>query len=299
MKLPKYLCNCKDICNCNSETESAVTIFEMRRERKPELRGLKQLLLAERTRLEDIVKIKQAELENKPEGTLRLSKSKGITQYYHCTDENKLGKYIAKGNEKLIKALAQKSYDEKLLQLAEKRRKQIDRILIDYEDDEIEKIFKKEHVERQRLIQAVEPTWDQKVKMWADEKYHGKGFQEGIPLILTDRGERVRSKTEKIMADYFYRHGIEYKYECPIYLKGMGTVYPDFTFLSRKTGSEVYWEHCGMVDCSEYARNMVQKIETYENNGIFPGERLILTYETEKSVLSTEKIAQMVERYLK
>ena len=28
------------------------------------------------------------------------------------------------------------------------------------------------------------------------------------------------------------------------------------------------------------------------------GERLILTYETEQSILGTEKIAQMVERYL-
>ena len=263
------------------------------------MRGLKKLLLEERKRLEGIIKIKQSELNNKPEGTLRLSKRKGNIQYYHCTDENKLGKYIVKGNEELIKSLAQKSYDEKLLQLAEKRLKQIDRILIDYEDDEIEKIFKKEHAERQRLIKAVEPTWEQKVKMWADEEYRGKGFQEGTPVILTDRGERVRSKTEKIMADYFYRQGIEYKYECPIYLKGIGTVYPDFTFLSRRTGSEVYWEHCGMVDSPEYARNMVHKIEIYENNGIFPGERLILTYETEKSVLSTEKIAQMVERYLK
>jgi len=270
----------------------------MIRERKSELRGLKQLLLAERKRLEDIVKITQFQLKNKPDGTLRLSKSKENIQYYHCTDENKLGKYIAKGNEELIKALAQKSYDEKLLQLAEKRRKQIDRILIDYEDDEIEKVFKKEHTERQRLIQPVEPTWDQRVKMWRDEEYQGKGFQEGIPLILTDRGERVRSKTEKIMADYFYRKGIVYKYEQPIYLKGLGTVYPDFTFFSKRVDGEMYWEHCGMIDSPEYARKMVRKIEMYEKNGIFPGERLILTYETEQSILGTEKIAQMVERYL-
>ena len=60
----------------------------------------------------------------------------------------------------------------------------------------------------------------------------------------------------------------------------MGTVYPDFTFLSKKTGEEIYWEHNGMVDNPVYARNMVRKIECYENNGIFPGERLILTYET-------------------
>jgi len=262
------------------------------------LRGLKNLLLEERKRLEKIIKVVQVQLKTMPEGSLRLSKSKEYIQYYHCTEENKLGKYIVKGNDELIQTLAQKSYDEKLLQLAEKRLKQIDRLLKDYEDDEIEEIFKKEHIERQRLIQPVEPTWDQRVKMWRDEEYQGKGFQEGIPLILTDRGERVRSKTEKIMADYFYRKGIVYKYEQPIYLKGLGTVYPDFTFFSKRVDGEMYWEHCGMIDSPEYARKMVRKIEMYEKNGIFPGERLILTYETEQSILGTEKIAQMVERYL-
>lgn len=262
------------------------------------MRGLKNLLSEERKRLEKILKVVQVQLKTMPEGSLRLSKSKDYIQYYHCTEENKLGKYIVKGNDELIQSLAQKSYDEKLLHLAEKRLKQIERILKDYEDDEIEEIFKKEHIERQRLIQVVEPTWDQRVKKWRDEKYQGKGFPEGIPVILTDRGERVRSKTEKIMADYFYRKGIEYKYERPIYLKGLGTVYPDFSFFTKRVDGEMYWEHCGMVDSPEYARKMVRKIEMYEKNGIFPGERLILTYETEQSVLGTEKIAQMVERYL-
>ena len=100
------------------------------------------------------------------------------------------------------------------------------------------------------------------------------------------------------MADYFSRHEIEYKYECPLYLKGMGTIYPDFTFLSRKTGEEIYWEHNGMADDPLYARNMVRKINAYENNGIYQGERLILTYETEQTILNTGKIEQLVNRYL-
>ena len=100
------------------------------------------------------------------------------------------------------------------------------------------------------------------------------------------------------MADYFFRHGIAYKYECPLYLKGVGTIYPDFTFLSRKTGKEVYWEHNGKVDNPEYARKMVRKINAYENNGIFLGERLILTYETEQTILNTGKIEQLVKKYL-
>lgn len=100
------------------------------------------------------------------------------------------------------------------------------------------------------------------------------------------------------MADYFFRNNIEYKYERPLLLKGYGTVYPDFTFLSRRTGEEIYWEHDGKMDDPTYARNAVKKIEAYENNNIFPGERLILTFETEYTILSTKTIEKLVEKYL-
>lgn len=100
------------------------------------------------------------------------------------------------------------------------------------------------------------------------------------------------------MADYFYRNGIEYKYECPLYLDGVGTIYPDFTFFSPTTGKEIYWEHNGKVDDPTYAKNMVKKIQAYENNGIFLGESLLLTYETEQTILNTSKIEQLVKRYL-
>lgn len=262
------------------------------------MRGLKNLLLAEQARLEEVVKLTKIRIDNAPEGTLRLSQSNTYLQFYHCTEENKAGKYISKGNDELIQKLAQKSYDDKVLRVAEKRLNQIKKLTKDYEDNEIEQIFLKGHKERQHIIHPVEPTWENRINEWKTKEYQGKGFGDEMPMIVTERGERVRSKSEKIMADYFYRHGIEYKYECPIYLKGMGMVYPDFTFLSKKLGKEVYWEHCGIVDEPSYARNMVRKIEAYENNGIFPGERLILTYETEQSILNTGKIEQMVNRYL-
>ncbi len=60
----------------------------------------------------------------------------------------------------------------------------------------------------------------------------------------------------------------------------------------------MYWEHNGKVDDPAYAKNMVKKIQAYENNGIFPGEKLILTYETEQTILNTSKIEQLVKRYL-
>ena len=45
--------------------------------------------------------------------------------------------------------------------------------------------------------------------------------------------------------------------------------------------------------------NVMQCKKMYENNGIFSGERLILTFETQQSVLNTKNIEQLVERYLK
>lgn len=261
--------------------------------------SLRERLLQEQHRLEKILQKTTEQLKDIPQGTLRLSSSKKWVQYYHCTPgEGKKGEYIPKINQKLICGLAQKSYDEKILKLAEKRLSQIKKITKDYEDEEIEKIFLSEHRERRKLIQPVEPTWEQRLEAWMAENYERKEFQEDMPVILTERGERVRSKSEKILADYFHRNGILYKYECPLYLKRFGTVHPDFTFLSKKTKQEIYWEHDGRMDDPVYAQNAVRKIQAYEENDIYPGERLILTFETEKIVLHTQMIEKLVDRYL-
>ncbi len=140
--------------------------------------------------------------------------------------------------------------------------------------------------------------WEQQVEQWMSKTYTGKEFKNDTPVILTERGERVRSKSEKILADYFYHRGIQYKYEHPLYLKGYGTVYPDFTFLSKRTRKEIYWEHDGKMDDPAYAQNAVRKIQAYEDNDIYPGERLILTFETTKTVLDTRLIEKMICRYL-
>ena len=91
------------------------------------------------------------------------------------------------------------------------------------------------------MVTPIKPTWDQIVTKWNEEEYQGKGFQEGTAVILTEKGERVRSKSEKILADLFYKRNIPYKYEKPLYLKEYGTIYPDFTFLSKRFGQEIYW----------------------------------------------------------
>lgn len=234
---------------------------------------------------------------DQPEGTLRISVDSGKPRFYQYISEDEV-KYIHINEMDIARSLAQKKYDEKVKKASEKRLGQIKRILKDYEDDEIEKIFANMHPERQKLITPIEPTYAQKLETWMSQPYEGKSFKEDAPVLLTNNGVRVRSKSEKIMADYFESQGIIYKYECPLKLKPYGTIYPDFTFLSKKTGQEIYWEHEGMMDNPEYAKNAVQKIELYEKNGLYPGERLILTFETSANVINTEILKKLTRRYL-
>ena len=116
--------------------------------------------------------------------------------------------------------------------------------------------------------------------------------------ILTEKGEAVRSKSEKIIADKLYMKGIPYVYEQPLYLKGYGYVVPDFKVLNIRTRKEYYLEHFGMMDDSEYLRKVLRKIETFQKNNIFPGDNLLMTFETSDSPLNTRILEELVKKYL-
>ena len=53
-----------------------------------------------------------------------------------------------------------------------------------------------------------------------------------------------------------------------------------------------------MMDDEKYSEKTVQKIETYQKNGIYPGEKLLLTYETSKKPLNIILVEQMLIKYL-
>lgn len=110
------------------------------------MQNLKEMLLKEKNRLEEILIRTESQLKDAPQGTMRLSSSKNQVQYYHCMPgEKDNGRYISKTKEQMIRRLAQKSYDERVVKLAGKRLVQIRRITKDYDVDEIEKLFLNEH----------------------------------------------------------------------------------------------------------------------------------------------------------
>lgn len=88
-------------------------------------------------------------------------------------------------------------------------------------------------------------------------------------IHITDKGERVISKSEVIVANSLARHGLQYKYEKPLKLEGRDLpIKPDFTI--EYNGKIYYWEHLGMLAQESYRDKWMLKLDLYRKNGIEP-----------------------------
>ena len=116
--------------------------------------------------------------------------------------------------------------------------------------------------------------------------------------FITEQGEIVRSKSEKIIADKLNLLKIPYFYEVPKFLNGIGYIKPDFTILNPFTLKEYYWEHFGLMDNPDYEENALHKIEIFSANGIYLGCGLIISFETKIHPLDTSYISTMINTFL-
>jgi len=260
---------------------------------------IKKILQERETQLQQLKKEKEKALTKAPEGSLRLCQHGDKIQYYHRNNPKDFnGVYIKEKDIELAKQLAQKDYDKKVLTSAERELGAINKFFLNYPDKSVEEIYENMHEGRKRIITPIMETEEQYVQQWQQETYQGKTFPEDTPELYTQKGERVRSKSELIIADMLNKAGIPYRYEYPLYIKGFGKIYPDFTVLNIKKRKELFWEHFGMMDDPEYAETAIRKITTYEQNGIYPGEKLILTYETRKNPINQKVVKGMIEHFL-
>lgn len=233
--------------------------------------------------------------ESAPEGTLRISKN----QFYHVVDKGDTsGKYIKKKNQKLIRDLAQKDYNIKLLKAVEKKKSTLQQLLDSYIPDSEKQTFEKLSSERQKLVKPYYLPDKQFIEEWERINYPIIFHPEEGKEIYTEKGEAVRSKSEKILADKLKLLEIPYHYEKPLQLKGFGVVHPDFTVLNKRTRKVYYWEHFGIMDDQDYCVKAIKKIETMEKNGIFPGRNLIITCETANHPLNVRIVELLINEYL-
>ena len=94
----------------------------------------------------------------------------------------------------------------------------------------------------------------------------------------TNRGEKVRSKSEKIIADLLFEYKIDYKYEKSLKLHYYSNIYPDFTIVSPLSNQTYFREHNGL-DTEEYLDHWKTKKQVYEHSNITTDNRLIVTTE--------------------
>lgn len=252
-----------------------------------------------REELSKVLELKLKTQKNAPQGHLRIAQQGGNSpQFYHITDPKDFnGKYIPQGQSIFAKKLAQKDYDCKIIRLLQKQIRLFDKFL-ETGDSTIEKLYSKMNKTRQSLITPVTLTDEQYIAEWRNESWEGHPFPDDTPEFTTALGERVRSKSEVIIADTLNRMGVPYRYEYPLELKGGKTFHPDFMCLNVRTRKEYIWEHFGMMDLPDYLENAVQKMKLYSDNNYLPGRNLITTMETQQCPLNTRQLEKIIDAYL-
>lgn len=264
------------------------------------------------TDLQTILASKKKSYEKAPPGRIRISQNGGHPEYYLVTERGSLrGKYLPHSQKTLVRQLIQKDYDARLIKLLQNEITALQIYLKQTDQGRaIPELYDSLCPARRSLITPATLTDDQYAARWQEVSWTGRSFAPDAPYICTSHGERVRSKSEVIIADTLFRYNIPYRYEFPITLKRINpddirrdfgssiTLYPDFLCLNTRTRTEFYWEHFGLMDSTEYSNNAAGKLRLYTENGILPGRNLIITMETQTEPPSIKALEKLIEEFL-
>lgn len=262
------------------------------------MKTMESVLKEEKEQLEKIIKEAQKRLKTAPQGHLKIMEKRDKPQYYYKSDLQGKSKmqYMKKSETELAGRIAQRDYDIRVVKNAQERAKAINAFLTKYEKTSLKKLYQHTNPYRRELICAPVISDDEYIKRWLSVEYKGKEFVDNGAEIITERGERVRSKSEKIIADKLFTLGIPYRYEYPLTLEGNIRIYPDFTILRMPAREEVYLEHFGMMDDAGYVDKVMVKLYTYEKNGIYLGVNLFITHESGRNPLNTKVLDKFIRK---
>ena len=137
---------------------------------------------------------------------------------------------------------------------------------------------------------------DNHPSQWALADYVKSDYKPEEKIHTTSRGLKVRSKSELIICEIFYKYGIEFRYEEVLYINGR-RLEPDFTIRRKSDGKIFYWEHCGMMDLARYRKRYYEKRDLYEFCDIVPWDNMIFTYDKDGSI-DSEYIEAIVRTVL-
>lgn len=251
--------------------------------------------------LEEWLMVVKRRLAVAPKGRLLVSYSNGCPQYQQIVDGKRI--YLPASQMELVKALAQKGYDKKALRVLEqeiavrKKRLKEDNAAKAKGGRTLIGVYEAMGAGRRELVEPLVLPVEEMARRWAAEPYEPKEFRPGDPEHYAKNGLRVRSKSERDAVDEMLDFALYFKYECPLVLKGLGLIHPDFMVMSKRTGQVWIWEHFGKVDDRAYAQDMVKRIEAYHYNGYFEGKNLIYTMESYQQPFNRKEARRIIEQY--
>lgn len=233
------------------------------------------------------------------EGKIRVEKSGNGYQYYlRCDGKDTCGNYVRRSENEIIRCTLQKEYNDRVIRAATQEIKVLNRYITKTPPIGINSIYFSMSEGRKQVISPICETDEEFAKAWKSFEYVGKEFGDDAPEFYSQNGERVRSKSEIIIANTLSKYNIPYRYECPLKVSKMGVVYPDFTALNVRKRKEIYIEHLGLLDDATYRENAISKITKYEMDGIVLGDNLLLTYETAASPLNIPLLEKKIRLML-
>lgn len=226
------------------------------------------------------------------------SKSNGCIQFYLYDKHNKKKNYVRKPDVKNIKKYLQRDYDVRVNEVLSNMHASLTQVVEQYNVDDIYKEYENLDNKRKNIVIPIINTRQEYIDEWYTLY---PGMQNTFPIegtYVTEKNEKVRSKSEKIIADMLYKYDIPYVYEPRLELSPFTAVFPDFAIMNKRTGKTYYWEHLGLVSDIDYAIKNFLKLQEYISNGVFPGRDLIISIESENKSLDVISVDKMIKEYL-
>ncbi len=206
--------------------------------------------------------------------------------------------YVKRKDIDKVKRIVQRDYYQDVLDRLRVIRGRIERFLKIYDMDSINEVYNNLSDAKKVLVVPTIPTDEQYIELWRKRNVGGMNSFPEEGQFLTIRGEKVRSKSEKILADMFEKLGVPYSYEPQVRINDGKYLYPDFALLNVRTRKTVYWEHFGLASDGEYAKSALSKLELYEQAGLELGTDLIVSMEFAKMPLNIKQITGKINKYL-
>lgn len=260
-------------------------------------------LVAESEEAEKQIAVLKKEIAASPEGSLLTSNSNGVSQFQRRTVATSVKRvHLSKSEQQLIRKLAQKRYDQELLKIYTgnaasflKAARALKKVI------NPKSAFSKMPKSVQSYCHCT-PDFlpdEEYIARWLESSKESSAMVQSAPfsencIYATNNGERVRSKSEMMIANLLLELNLPYQYEKPLFLDGAWH-YPDFTILDLSTRTEVYYEHFGLMDQESYQASAFAKIARYENAGFAIGTQLLFSFESAQAPFDIGQIRHRLQ----